>query len=251
MAWNSIGRLHRRTHFQPGAKGAWSDTGVHLLDSVCYWLGATTELIDFRYDSFGGPEAMATASLRHGACEIEIKVSRLGRLSNSFTIVGSRGQITAEAEDWDEFTIEYVDGRRKRFKCGSNRVQYTDFAKPCLENFVRVIAGTDEPSVSGESTLGTIEVLMQAYEIAQQYSMPWNDHWHASHGGQSDSASASKREGSPKRVLVTGASGFLGGRIVEAMNLSGFAQPVAMIRHWSRAARIAQIPQSDRAGRHS
>lgn len=45
----------------------------------------------------------------------------------------------------------------------------------------------------------------------------------------------------PNRVLITGASGFLGGRIVEAMLLSGFAHPVGTIRHWTRAARPARF----------
>ncbi len=43
------------------------------------------------------------------------------------------------------------------------------------------------------------------------------------------------------RVLVTGAAGFLGARVVEAMHLSGFATPVPTIRHWTRAARIARF----------
>jgi len=43
-------------------------------------------------------------------------------------------------------------------------------------------------------------------------------------------------------VLVTGAAGFVGGRIVEALFLSGAATPRAGIRTWSSAARIARFP---------
>lgn len=43
-------------------------------------------------------------------------------------------------------------------------------------------------------------------------------------------------------VLVTGAAGFLGGRLVEVLHLSGIVTPRAGIRKWSSAARIARFP---------
>ncbi len=44
------------------------------------------------------------------------------------------------------------------------------------------------------------------------------------------------------RILITGASGFVGGRLVEACRFSGFATPIAAIRNWTRAARVARFP---------
>jgi predicted dehydrogenase/nucleoside-diphosphate-sugar epimerase len=222
-------------HFQPNAKGTWSDTGVHLLDSVCYWLGATPTLIRSQNDSHGGPEAMATVNLEHEGCQIEIKVSRYDRLMNGFRIVGTLGSIEAEAEDWDEFTVQFRDGRSKRYKCASNRLKYNDFAKPMLDNFVEVISKRVPPRVSGESVLGTIQLLEQAYAEAVNYPTPWNEElkeW-------KDAKSASGSGEQLPRVLVTGVSGFLGGRVAEAMVLSELFEPVAAIRNWSRAARVA------------
>ena len=47
---------------------------------------------------------------------------------------------------------------------------------------------------------------------------------------------------SRKTVLVTGAAGFIGGRVVETLCLSGSANVRAGIRRWSSAARIARFP---------
>lgn len=216
-------------HFSPGAKGAWSDTGVHLLDTVCYWVGSKPELVESLNDSVGGPEAMATVRLQHSECDIEIKVSRLGRLKNGFEIVGSEGSIEQEAEEWSEVIVKRPDGSQQRHKCGPRKRVYTDFADPMLANFIGAVRGREELIASGESTLGTIELLDAAYRDVELYQRSWNEFQFSTP--------------EPKqRVLITGASGFLGGRVAELMHLSDAYEPVAAIRHWSRAARIARYP---------
>ena len=46
----------------------------------------------------------------------------------------------------------------------------------------------------------------------------------------------------PERILVTGAAGFIGARVVEALSLTGSAIPRAGIRRWSSAARLGRLP---------
>lgn len=217
-------------HFQFGAKGVWSDTGVHLLDAVCYWLGGKPTLVESLNDSFGGPEAMATVRLMHGDCGIEIKTSRLGRLINGFRIVGDKGWIESTAHALDSVTVQFADGTSRAHRCGSHRIEHDDLAQQLIDNFIQVVQGAAVPIVSGASTLDTIELLEGAYLQARRYAMPWNAHL----GGVAADG------GHKPRVLVTGAAGFLGGRVVESMLLTGTAVPLATIRSWPRASRIAR-----------
>lgn len=223
-------------HFAKGAKGAWSDTGVHLLDTVCYWLGGETpELVESINDSFGGPEAMATVRLKHRQCDIELKVSRLGRLSNGFQIHGTNGSIEANAEEFAVVELRTSQGDKKVYRVGSRKQKYIDFAKPLLDNFVQVVERQAEPIVSGKSVLGTVKLLEQAYEKPHRYRMAWND-------ALTSNVVGNIKVLEPKlRVLITGASGFVGSRLVESMILTDVAQPIAAIRSWSRAARVSRF----------
>jgi nucleoside-diphosphate-sugar epimerase len=44
------------------------------------------------------------------------------------------------------------------------------------------------------------------------------------------------------RVLITGAGGFIGGRVAEVLHGSGYAQVRAGVRRWAGAARIGRLP---------
>lgn len=46
----------------------------------------------------------------------------------------------------------------------------------------------------------------------------------------------------PRKILITGATGFIGGRICETFHLTGQYQPKAGLRSWSSAARIGRFP---------
>lgn len=238
-------------HFARGARGAWSDTGIHLLDTLVYWMGSDLQLAESLNDSAGGPEAMATVRLAAGqGATLEIKVSRLGRLRNGFVIHGTQGTIDAPAEEFSKVTICRPDGAKQTFRCGSKRLKYTDFAKPMIENFVEVLRGRAKPTVSGEDCLATIRLLEAAYDQAQPYPMPWNasrlqediENHPVDKVGDEDPARGVTVLPKRPRVLVTGASGFLGCRVLESFHLRDVASVSGTLRHWTRAARPARYP---------
>lgn len=227
--WPAAGKHH----FEPNAKGAWSDTGVHLLDTVCFWLDAQPELVSVHDDGFGGPEALVTVRMRHQSCDIELKISRLGKLPNSFEIVGTKGRITSDVENFTKVKVDSHSGS-KTHKC-SKPLQYLDLSHVVLNDFLNAILQKETPLANASSTIGVIELLEKAYDQAQRYDMPWN-------GAIASQVFVRGAETTkPSKVLVTGASGFLGGRIVECMQQAGVVEPVAGLRRWTRAARSARF----------
>ncbi|MCA9265776.1 MAG: hypothetical protein KDA60_18065, partial [Planctomycetales bacterium] len=169
-------------HFAPGARGVLSDTGIHLLDTICWWLDARPELLRAQWDSHGGTEAVVHLNLRHAECEIEIKLSRLARLANEFEIVGDRGSIRAGHEDWNEVTLRRENGTTSRIRGGQRFQSYGQFAQPLLKNFLNVIQAGAVATITGASTLPAISLVEESYERVEQFKMPWNELWEAACG---------------------------------------------------------------------
>ncbi len=168
-------------HFTPEAKGVLSDTGIHVLDTICWWLAAKPELRASWNDSHGGPEAVALVWLRHDECEIDIKVSRLARLPNCFRIEGTNGTIEASVDERDRVVIRFPNGRTRRLKGRSETHSYEALSRPLIANFVDSIKHQAEPLVAGESTLAAVELLELAYQQAGRFELPWNRHWKTTH----------------------------------------------------------------------
>ena len=90
-------------------------------------------------------------------------------------------------------------------------------------------------------------MLDEAYKKVETYPTPWNDKIKSGEVFDADKlVSPDIRVLDRPTVLITGASGFLGGRIAEVMQMSDFAVPAAAIRQWTRASRIARDPMDIR-----
>jgi predicted dehydrogenase len=160
-------------HFRSGARGVLFDTGIHGLDTFCWWLGARPAFVATQTDSFGGPESLAEVRMRHGDCRVRLKLSWLSQLANQYMIVGSQGVITGNINHWNRVTIASPNGRSKQIKLRNDERTYDEFGRPMIANFVDVVAGRAKPLVPAGDVLPAMELLEECYQSATRLPMPW------------------------------------------------------------------------------
>lgn len=160
-------------HFRSGARGALMDTGIHSLDLICWWLGKRPSVVSSLNDSFGGPEAMAEVRLLSDHCQIELKLSWLGRLANCYEIIGSRGTISGELDYWDLVTVTHASKRRKSRRLRHTERDYNDFGATIIANFVDAVEGRAEILVPASAVVTALDVMDECYMSAARLEMPW------------------------------------------------------------------------------
>lgn len=212
------------------SKGILSDVGPHVLDLICWWIGGKPEVKSFLDDSYGGPESVVKMSARHGACNIQIFINRLNDIDCSYEIRGKLGVIKGKVFEWDKIMIsqDHDIFAEKRLPCMAKN--YPSFVQPIIDNFVNVVAKEEQPLVSGIDVQDSIELIEDCYLQRNRFELPWND---------SIQVSSNSFMG---KTLVTGATGFIGGRIAEFIHFSKRRNVVAAVHQWSNAARIGRFP---------
>lgn len=212
--------------------GVLLDTGAHVLDTICWWLESKPKLISCESDSFGGSEGVIRIKFEHNGCFGEIKLNWLSRLKSNYTIVGERGVIEGDVFDYWAVNITSNSGAKKRIKLSAEEKDTYELRSKIVDNFLDVVGKGEEPLIPASEVVPSIEWIEECYGAATRFSMPWLRSLVL--------PDISKEE--KKTVLVVGASGFIGGRVVETLHLSGSADVRAGIRQWSSAARIARFP---------
>ncbi len=210
------------------SKGVLLDVGSHALDTVCWWLGRKPHLSQFKDDSYGGPESTARLIGEADGCLVEVFLNWLNDLESRFEVTGENGSLEGKLLEWGRVTLRLKSGRTETLKIPTEVKTYSDFIKPVVDNFLRVIEGKDRPIISGEDVLPSIELIEEAYARRSRFDTPWD-------------AFPSVLKSRGRKVLVTGATGFIGGRVVETIHLTGDANVRAAIRTWGSAARLGRM----------
>ena len=218
------------------AGGVLMDTGSHALDTLTWWFGKG-RVANYRDDALGGVESEALLELEFPCGALAtVELSRTRDLRNTAIIVGSRGRIEIALRDNaiidispDNLAALELEGRS-----GATMPQedlWNDMFKRELRDWADAIRDANAPFVPGASVAPAIELIEQCYRLRQPLPAPWR---------KSHSATGRGLQGST--VLVTGASGFIGGRLTERLVLDEGARVRAAVRRVQNVARICRLP---------
>ena len=206
--------------------GVLADMGVHFLD-LCARVAGPLELVSYDDDCFGGVEAECTMHLRSAAAvPVALTLSRRRPLENVFRVVGSKGVLTMQANEFAhcEFASAAANVGGNLRLIGSKGA---DFVDAFVEQYHRWIDQISNPSHVMSSARDHAAII-QLIELA--------------YARRSASRTAVVPSESADRYLVTGATGFIGTRLIERLSETPDARVRCLLRSFRRAAGVARFP---------
>lgn len=157
-----------------GGRGVLFDTGAHIVDLVCWWLGGEPEIVAYEDDARGGTEAVARMVLRRGAATAHVHLSWLTKLRNQYRLTGTAGSIAGGVYEWSSFMRQNGDGRTRRIATDRART-LIDFFEQLLTNFFDVVAGAAQPLVTAADARAAVAVIDGCYARRARFEEPWHD----------------------------------------------------------------------------
>ncbi len=247
--------------------GVLIDFGSHMIDLMFALFDEPVELLSYQDNAIGGIESDCTIDLRiqHAGQAIEgrIEMARTRNLGSMIRVECENATLEFHASE--RFRIRVTPKGTRLIDPGTGKARdfwfdaawhngatdepwYATFGRQ-FDDWIHAIQSGTQPILSGRSALPTSRLIEQCYRYAPSKRMdePWV--WHdipVDANTRSPSHSPSEvpavhvtgREG---RVLVTGASGFIGSRVVELLRLRDRRLVRAAVHNPGNASRIARL----------
>jgi predicted dehydrogenase/nucleoside-diphosphate-sugar epimerase len=240
--------------------GVLIDCGSHLLDMLHFVFDGPGQVLDYHDNARGGIEADSRLALRlfHKGQEVDgvLEVARTRILGTFVRIRCERGTLEFDLGDpyriWvrseeiglSDPTSGQVRGYSLHASWENEReVSWHGLVRREIDDWLTAMRTGGQPELSGQSSLGTVQVIEDCYERAKKLDEPWVDEGLTpalrSTGSNGAATHASRKA---RRVLLTGATGFIGSRVAEVLSLRDGWQVRALVHNPGSASRLARLP---------
>ena len=232
-----------------GGGGTLIDIGSHVLDLLLYLVPGPATLTEHLDNARGGIEtdcltrfSVASAT---GPVAVRLELSRTRELRGSIRVECEHATLELLRGNFLQILIHpkgsSPDGRSAiritAQQPGTERFIGYDAFRAQFDDWLSAIDSGTDCELSGRSVVPVVRLIEQCYAERRDLVEPWTDEGFTTAAKQ-DIKAASR----PKRVMVTGAGGFLGGRAVELLKHKYGYDVVSVIREPKGAARLARWP---------
>jgi predicted dehydrogenase/nucleoside-diphosphate-sugar epimerase len=246
--------------------GVLMDIGSHVFDQLLYLFPDNPRVKSYRDNSLGGIETdcVAELQLNHDGRLVDARVtlSRTRKLRGTLQIHCEHQTLEMKTTEPHRVHIaprnsELIDPATGQPRDYDQTLVWRDIPdRPGYEMFraefddwIAAIRAGTEPRLSGRSVLPTVKLIDTCYGNSEQLVEPWvseglnsakNVDEDRNHLGSSSAVFA--RAQPYRRVLVTGATGFIGCRVAELLHGAEGYDVRALVHNPGNAARLARLP---------
>jgi predicted dehydrogenase/nucleoside-diphosphate-sugar epimerase len=234
--------------------GVLIDFGSHMIDLLFALFDEPAEVLDYRDNACGGVESDCSIRLRvqHGGEPVEgtVELARTRQVGNRISVECERGSMEFDVLERHRIRVtphgpDLIDPlsgapRPYRLEAGwigedKDESWYETFRKQ-VDDWVEAIRVAQPPKLSGQSALVTSRVIEECYRRSGGIDEPW-----VSDGAVAGPSVFASMENPPRRVLLTGASGFIGCRVAELLRLREKCDVRAVVNNPGNASRLARL----------
>ncbi len=216
--WPTVSGYCFRKDMVPG--GVVFDAGIHSLDFILWCMGEPTN-IAYTDDQMGGLESNANIKLKFDKGEASFRISRTCELSNKIKVSGNGKTVELDIYEMNSLLEDGVETIANK----DRMLDWSNIGKCQTSNFVDAIQRKAEISCSIEDGLRVVEVLEKCYDLKQTKT--------------TSPEPIGNYKG--KKILVTGATGFIGSLLAERLHIHERADVRAMVHNWPKAAYISRF----------
>jgi predicted dehydrogenase/nucleoside-diphosphate-sugar epimerase len=240
--------------------GVLIDFGSHVLDLLFALFREPALVLEYRDNALGGVEADCSLRLRlthdTGPVEGTVELARTRMLGDLIRIECERG--TIEFHIGERFRVkvvphdlELVDplhaGRRAAalqaaWEGEDETASWYETFRKQIDDWVEAIQTGREPRLSGRSSLPALGVIEACYAHRQPLPEPWVHTWPDRRTERVNGEPDARHRQARRRVLVTGATGFIGSRVAEILHLRDGWDVRALVHNPGNASRLARLP---------